>query len=186
MENIHATFFLSLTTIEQHTASLNQNRVKQVCPICYQSDQWVSHGYLYRQCREKVGKRILCSKRYGQSGCGHTQALYIDDVIPKRRYRLSVLLAFVMALIKGSTVEQAYYRAVGYSHHASRQAWRWLSRLWSGMSGFRMNTLLCSSKRWVINARSKRLTLLLSTLAQYLSQLAQPHRIQCVMQHRFC
>lgn len=178
-------FFLSLNVIEQQTASLNLTQT-MICPVCCQSDQWISHGYLYKKSGQTVGKRILCSRRYGKSGCGHTQSLYVDDVIPQRRYTLSVLLAFVNTLVEGNTVEHAYYQAIGHTHSSPRQAWRWLNSLWANMSRFRLWPVCSSFTESIMQSRSRRLTLLLNTLHPYLTRLPQPQRIQHDMQCRFC
>jgi hypothetical protein len=131
--NLMLRFFSSLQRIEQHIASLNHHHTT-VCPVCHQTQQWVSHGYLYKtSTQQHVGKRILCSRRYGKSGCGHSQSLYLACVIPQRRYPLSVLLAFVWALINGQTVECAYFHAIRHTHSSSRQAWRRLNGLWTSM-----------------------------------------------------
>ena len=179
-------FFSSLNLIEQLTTSLNQLQTSQLCPVCHHSDQWISHGYLYKKSGQRVGKRILCAKRYGKSGCGHTQALYVDDVIPQRRYSLSVLLAFVFALVKGQTVEQAYYRAIGHTHSSPRQAWRWLNALWDNMGQFRLRSASSEPPQVLIAGGSRRLTLLLNTLYQCLKQCADPGIIQRAIQCRFC
>lgn len=179
-------FFSSLVVIELVTASLNQSQTRHICPFCHHSDQWISHGYLYKKTGQKVGKRILCARRYGKSGCGHTQALYVDDAIPQRRYSLSVLLAFVFALVKGQTVEQAYYQAIGHHHSSPRQAWRWLNALWVNMERFRSRTTSSEPPEALITGGSRRLTLLLNSLYQCLKQCAEPGVIQRTMQCRFC
>ena len=179
-------FFSSLQRIEQHIASLNHHHTT-ACPVCHQTQQWVSHGYLYKtSTQQQVGKRILCSRRYGKSGCGHSQSLYLACVIPQRRYPLSVLLAFVRALITGQTVEHAYFHAIGHAHSSPRQAWRWLNRLWNNMGQWRCWLLTVESTERTVQHRSRRLTLLLSTLHQCLVQVSPALSIQHVMQCRFC
>lgn len=179
-------FFSSLVVIEQLTTTINRHFTGHICPFCHQSDQWISHGYLYKKSGQKVGKRILCAKRYGKSGCGHTQALYVSDVIPQRRYSLSVLLSFVFALVKGQTVEQAYYRAIGHTHSSPRQAWRWLNGLWANMVMFRLRLTSSEPPKALIAGGSRRLTVLLNTLYPCLRQCAEPEVIQRAMQCRFC
>ena len=152
-------FFSSLAVIEQLISALNTTGSRHSCPNCNKSDQWVSHGFLYKKPGEKAGKRVLCGNRYGKSGCGHTQPLYLDDVVPQRRYRLPVLLAFVLSLLKGATVEQAYYQAIGHHHSSPRQAWRWLNSLWTNMSVFRERITSSQSVVASLCAGSRRLTL---------------------------
>lgn len=127
-------FFSSLAVIERVIQSLNMIGAVFTCPHCHQCGQWISHGFILKQNGDIAGKRVICSHRYGKSGCGRTQPMYLDDVVPQRRYRLSVLLAFVLALIKGATVEQAYYQAIGHHHSSPRQAWRWLNSLWANIT----------------------------------------------------
>ena len=179
-------FFSSLAVIEQLTSSMNHSGIRHICPICRKSDQWVSHGFLYKKPGDKAGKRVLCGKRYGKSGCGHTQPLYLDDVLPQRRYKLSVLLAFVLSLFKGATVEQAYYQAIGHQHSSPRQAWRWLNALWANMGKFRSRTTSSEPPEALITGSSRQLTVLLNTLHQCLEQCAEHVIIQRVMQCRFC
>lgn len=154
--------------------------------MCHQSDQWVSHGYLYKKPGDKVGKRVLCGKRYGKSGCGHTQSMYLADVVPQRRYGLPVLLAFVLALMKGATVEQAYYQAIGHPHSTPRQAWRWLNALWAKMGLFRSRLTASEPLEVPLISGSRRRSLLLNTLYLCLAQCIEPGDIQEAMQCRFC
>ncbi|MEW4368047.1 hypothetical protein, partial [Aliikangiella maris] len=54
-------------------------------------------GYVYKQRdyrqRDIVGKQMICSQRYGRSGCGRTRQLYLQQVVPGRHYLLTTLLA---------------------------------------------------------------------------------------------
>lgn len=180
-------FFSSLVELEQFSLSLNSHSTSNSCPHCCQNDQWVSHGYLYKQTGEKVGKRILCAKRYGKQGCGRTRQLYLQQVIPGRRYTLSTLLAFVLALIHGATVEQAYFKALGHEYQSPRQAWRWLNALWSQMSVFRGEVVdLPDLSSKSIRRRSRRLSVLLSTLRDWWHYCSDKWSIQCCCQARFC
>jgi len=179
-------FFSSLCHLDHFSLSLD-SMSKQHCSHCNQNDQWISHGYVYRQSGEKVGKRILCAKRYGKRGCGRTRQLYLQHVIPQRRYSLSKLVAFVCALIRGLTVERAYIEAVGHAHSSHRQAWRWLSALWARMSYFRSEVYSLfdtglSSRPY----RSPRLAILMSTLASWMRLLPDKRTFQLNRQRRFC
>ena len=123
-------FFSSLCELDQFSFSLDNPKHDNHCQHCARNDQWVSHGYLYKSSGEKIGKRILCAKRYGKLGCGHTRQLYLQQFIPQRRYCLNKLVSFILSLIRGATVEHAYFDAVGHHHGSYRQAWRWLKALW--------------------------------------------------------
>ena len=111
---------------------------------------------------------------------------YVDDVIPQRRYTLSILLVFVNTLVGGNTVEHPYYQAIGHTHSSPRQAWRWLNSMWANTSRFRLWPVCSSFTESIMQSRSRRLTLLLNTLHPYLTRLPQPQRIQHDMQCRFC
>lgn len=180
-------FFPSLRELDHFTHSLDSLTVDDQCQHCSRTDQWISHGYVCNKSGEKVGKRILCGSRYGKQGCGRTRQLYLQHLIPQRRYTLSKLLTLIVALIKGCTVEQAYYQAIGHDHSAHRQAWRWLNALWARMS--RLRAELASppdSGAPPAQYRSRRLSILLSTLSHWLSRFPDKQVIQAHLQERFC
>lgn len=178
-------FFPSLCEIDRFSFSFDCLS-QLTCAHCHRCDQWISHGYLYRLGGVKVGKRLLCAKRYGKSGCGRTRPLYLQHIIPKRRYTLSTLLALIYALLKAQTVEQAYAEAVGHSNYSHRQAWRWLSALWRLMPCFRNEIPKPDySLLETFPHRSQRLSMLLSTLKLWLSQMSDPLSIQRYWQRRF-
>jgi len=180
-------FFSSLCELDRFTHSLDSLTLDDRCQHCFQTDQWVSHGYLYKQSGEVVGKRILCAQRYGKQGCGRTRQLYLQHAIPQRRYTLSKLLTFIIALIKGATVEQAYYQAIGHDHGSHRHAWRWLNALWTRMSRFRAAfTRLPDPDSPTTQYRSRRLSILLSILSHWLARFPDKQVIQVHLQERFC
>jgi hypothetical protein len=127
--------------------------------------------------REITGKRLVCGRRYGKNGCGRTQQLYLGDVLPHRRYRLSVLMAFITRLIQGMAVRCAYHAALGHAIYEPRQAWRWLNALWAGMPRWR--TGLPSLNSAVRHYRSRRLSVLLNALTAWFSRF--PSAVQEVM-----
>lgn len=162
-------FFPSLNTLEQYTSSLNSLAHTTTCTHCLKSDQWVSHGYVYQQHSRRqatiVGKRILCSRRYGKSGCGRSRQLYLQHVLPRRRYSMSTLITFVVLLAKGMSVVQAYRKATARQHCEARHAWRWLRALYAQLGPWR--SLLRRRPSATPNntrRRSRRLTILLPTL----------------------
>ena len=115
--NGDADIFSSLGAIEQFTRSLNSLASDNACQHCHQNDQWHSHGYVYKQQaidqRSAIGKRMICSNRYGKGGCGHTRQLYLSDMIPHKHHRLCVVVAFIVALLQGHSVTDAYRQALG-------------------------------------------------------------------------
>lgn len=180
-------FFSSLSELDHFTYSLDNLASENQCEHCSRNDQWVSHGYVWKKSGEKAGKRILCGKRYGKRGCGRTRQLYLQHVIPQRRYSLSRLLIFILTLIRGATVEQAYFRAVEHSYSEHRQAWRWLRALWTQMSRFRAALVLPPAPgASPVRYRSRRLSILLTTLREWLLRFPDQHAIQVILQERFC
>jgi len=134
-------FFNNITDIHQFTCSLRWNQTQLQCPHCHQHDQWVSHGFIYKQLsfdqREPVGKRILCSNRFGNNGCGRTHRFYCAHRTPYLHYSLSVCISFLIALVLDQLhcVCSAYRHATGASD--TRQAWRWLNKLKARLGAFR-------------------------------------------------
>ncbi|MBK8974086.1 MAG: hypothetical protein IPM37_22995 [Hahellaceae bacterium] len=176
------TFFSSLNDIERFTQSIG-SQSSCACPHCQLSDQWVSHGYVYSQAGEITGKRLVCGRRYGKNGCGRTQQLYLNEVLPHRRYRLSVLMAFITRLIQGMAVRCAYHAALGHAIYEPRQAWRWLNALWARMPRWR--TCLPSLNITVRRYRSWRLRLLLNALSAWLTG-SDSTLLQEQLQQPFC
>lgn len=184
-------FFSSLFSLEQFAASLNSPGTANHCQHCDQNDQWVSHGYVYKyqpaSVREVVGKRIICSRRYGRVGCGRSFQLYLQSVIPHRHYTLQVLLAFILAMINGRTVAKAWASAVSSNDNEPRQAWRWLNAIMKQLPLYRTYLLQHTGKvNRMRSYQSRRFNILLPTLAQLLQLPADNHLIQAFLQRRFC
>lgn len=158
------------------------------CPHCGKSEHSVSHGYLYKQVsidrREVVGKRILCSRRDGRSGCGRTRQWYLADVVPGRQYRLSVFIAFIRALLDGNAVEPAYLKAIGSSAQP-RHAWRWLQSFLKQLPRWRTGLSL-AAETLTIQSRSSILNILLPTLKALSDKLWPLSHVQTQSQQRFC
>jgi hypothetical protein len=122
-------FFDTLDAIHQFTFSLDQHAL--LCGSCKVRGQFVSHGFCYKQqnfaATTPVGKRILCSRRSGRTGCGRTVQLYIASAVPGLRYGATQLFAFITALLANLSITAAYHKAVGMLE--SRHAWRWFKKL---------------------------------------------------------
>lgn len=105
----------------------------------------MSHGYIYKhlpaQGRCVAGKRILCSPHYHRNGCGRTRQLYLADIIPRRRYTLSVVITFIRALLRGRSVVRSFHQAIGTPGDVmaqdARHAWRWLNAFLQSLSAWR-------------------------------------------------
>jgi hypothetical protein len=132
-------FYPDFSAINAFTMSLNFHQNELECRHCLKSDQFVSHGIVYKQrsgsVTEKVGKRLFCSNRYGRSGCGRTFQLYIASEIPAFRYGAAHLFVFISALIANQTISEAYMQATGQTEY--KNAWQWLKRLTFKLSEYR-------------------------------------------------
>jgi len=132
-------FYPDFNAINVFTLSLDFHKNELECAHCFKSDQFVSHGIIYKQrsssLAEKVGKRIFCSNRYGHTGCGRTFQLYVANEIPHFRYGATHLFIFISALLANINIAEAYHLATGQTE--PRNAWRWLSRLMRQLSEYR-------------------------------------------------
>ena len=166
-------FYPDIESLDAFTRSLGSLGEKIQCKHCQRHGQMVSHGFIVTQVeKEPVGKRLLCSNRYGRSGCGKTQQLYVAHRFPFLRYGAAQLLIFLTSLLIGRHLEDAYEAATGQVD--PRNAWRWLNRLSLNLTDFRC---LLEARRRPMDAavqlKNRRLSLLLSALKPLLSLL--PH-----------
>lgn len=179
-------FFSTLSELEFFSLSVNSLLFNQPCPHCQQCDQWYSHGYNYNQAGQVRGKRIICCARFGKRGCGKTIALYLAHVLPQRRYCLKVISTFVQLLLQGHTIERAYHNAVQHDHYSHRQAYRWLDGLYAKLGLFRTQCALPEQSGSFVHPRSKRLTVLLSTMAGLIERWSDLNQLQVVLNQRLC
>ncbi|MEO6625418.1 MAG: hypothetical protein ABIN37_11375 [Burkholderiaceae bacterium] len=128
-------YYPSLQAIDLQTRQLDH----ELCRHCRCAHQLVSHGFVYKKSKgaepQAVGKRVFCSNRGRFAGCGRTSQLYLDAVIRKLRYTGEQLVAFMLALIQGVTVQRAYSGVTGTAD--PRHAYRWLTRLYAQLSTYR-------------------------------------------------
>ena len=148
------------------------------CPHCHKHDQFTLHDFIYKGVKKtEVGKRLLCSNRNGHSGCGRTIRLYISQRVPQLVYSSIELTAFLLALINGLSITQAYQDATGTFE--PRNAYRWLDKLKSRLSAFRHYlTTPCSQSVERFSHRIRGLRLLLPTLERLFSSPSQ-HSCAC-------
>ncbi len=182
-------YFAHLAAMQQRTLSLHDER----CKHCQQLHQLVSHGFIYKkksvgQPKQKVGKRVLCSNRYGRTGCGRTMQLYLDTTIRYLHYLGGCVVTFVLSLMTGATVQQAYVKATGTAE--PRHAYRWLDKLMAQLSTHRsvVHPPLSPLGEVVEQARCPlRRSLLTSTFAGLLQRFGQPlcAHYQTQTQHSF-
>lgn len=170
-------FFKDFESLNRFSLSLDYHQTELQCAHCFKSDQFISHGVVYKQrsmlVSEKVGKRLLCSNRYGRSGCGRTFQLYICSEVPRFRYGTAHLFLFITAMLAGLSVNQSYLKAIDQPSIEPRQAWRWLQKLTAKLGDYR--TAL--KARLIHNAvaacyRTRRFQLLLPTLAHFIANSA--------------
>lgn len=129
------TYFASLQAIEQQTLQLDNEQ----CVHCQQTRQLVSHGFVRKKrlggTSEAVGKRVFCSNRNQRSGCGRTVQLYLDSTLRRLHYAGRCVVALLLWLGKGLTLQSAYQRATGAV--TPRNAYRWLHAMWARLSVYR-------------------------------------------------
>lgn len=158
-------FFPNLESLHRFTLELDLHRETLTCQHCKQSGQWVSHGFVYRKQHhadpQPVAKRILCSNRHGRAGCGRTQQLYLDSIIPQLSRCAVQVFVFLSALLAGDSVACAYHHATGIAE--PRNAYRWLNRCLDHLVDFR-RWLRPTSSTEPAPHRSRPLRLVISTL----------------------
>jgi len=164
-------FYSDFDSLNHFSLSLDYHQSELQCAFCFKSDQFVSHGIVYKQrsmcVSEKVGKRLFCSNRYGRSGCGRTFQLYVCSEMPRFRYGTAHVLVFITALLAQFSVTQAYVKATDQRFGEPRQAWRWLHKLMFKLSDYRTFLSTRTSQQMTsFGDRSLRLQHLLPTLAR--------------------
>lgn len=160
-------YFDTFDDLERYTLELDRYQDELQCQHCATNNQFVSHGFVYKQCsqthKEAVGKRIFCSNRHGRSGCGRTARLYLATEIPSLQYATAELFIFLSSLLAHFTVKAAYQKATQQSE--TRNAWRWLNKLMEKLTDYRC---LLQARREEMSTqfttRVKRLHILLPTL----------------------
>lgn len=170
-------YFDDMTTLDRFTRELDCHQDERQCHHCFKHDQFVSHGFVYKQrsqsLREAIGKRLFCSNRYGRTGCGRTFQLYIREALPGHRYNTHHLFIFLDSLLKLRTVQQAYEKATGTGE--PRNAWRWLNKLQAQLIRYRC-VLETRSEEVVdtFKSRCKRLQILLPTIQRLFLKISAP------------
>ena len=167
-------YFNTIESIDSFTLSLDYHKNKLQCHHCKKNNQFVSHGFIYKQrsmkLSEPVGKRIICSNRYGRSGCGRTFQLYVAEEFPSFHYGSIHLVIFITSLLKNLTVHASYQKATGQLE--TRNAWRWLNKLMIKLTDYRRflkaRTQIVST---LFISKAKRLQLLLPTLTRFFNKI---------------
>ncbi len=167
-------YYPSLQAIEQQSRQLDDAS----CIHCQRTQQLVSHGFIYKKqtgsAPAAVGKRVWCSNRNRRTGCGRTMRLYLDSTVRHLHYTGQQVVAFLLALMAGMTVQCAYCQATGATE--ARHAWRWLHRLATQLSSYRslLHQPLLQGDSPILANRPVRLRLLASTFLWLLQRFGMP------------
>lgn len=169
-------YYSTLDAISQQTMQLDG----VACLHCGKREQLVSHGFVYKKqavatSPVPVGKRVLCSQRFGRTGCGRTVPLYLASIVRYLHGAGQALERFVVCLLAGMTITLAYRQISG--RHETRQAYRWFNKLFSRLSDYRrlMHRIEFTENVPPDNERpSTRRPLLIATLARLLQHFSAP------------
>ena len=170
------TYFDSIDAIHRFTMELNYLQDSIKCKHCFKSNQFVSHGFVYKKQsngeKVTVGKRVYCSNRHGKLGCGRTTRLYLASHIPTLQYTTSHLFTFIYALLSMASIQRAYREATKCDE--PRNAYRWLHRLWKNLIDYRcfiQTYSKCLKDKY--ESRIRRLQILLPTFQALFLKLGQ-------------
>lgn len=168
-------YYPNLQAIHQQTMQLEYAQ----CKHCKQTQHLVSHGFIRKKRvgagPEAVGKRIYCSNRHHRTGCGRTMQLYLDSTIRYLHHAGCCVVALVLLLMAGMTVQHAYHQATGVG--TPRNAYRWLHRLQMQASAYRSllhRPLLQNVGPFIVAHRSARLVSLMPAFQSLLQYFGQP------------
>jgi len=180
-------FFKNIDTLHQFTMELELHQDNLQCRKCNKSDQFVSHGYVYKKKnkggKRTVGKRIFCSNRFGKTGCGCTLRLYLADEIPRLQFNTTHFFIFLTNLFIGSSIQKAY--TVATNTCDPRNAYRWLKKLKRKLIDYRhVLSHRLQAASGASQFTNKRLQLLLPTLQNILSHLGSPPCAQYQLQQQ--
>ncbi len=168
-------YYDNIDTIHQITMQLHLYSNILECLFCWKSNQFVSHGFIYkehhhREC-EAVGKRVICSNRYGKTGCGRTFSLTIANSIRDLAHTAIHLSAFIIALVAGKTIQKAYLKATGTNE--PRNAYRWLNKIHKQSIDYRLFLKNRCANPVTYQSQSHRLRILLPLLKNLFEQLGK-------------
>lgn len=176
-------YFNDLETLNRFTLSLDCQAGSMCCQHCSKTDQFVSHGFVYKKHyhgkTRTVGKRLFCSNRSGHSGCGRTVRLYLVTEITRLHYTAAHITAFILALLVGHSTQQAYWAATQTIE--PRHAYRWLNKLQRKLVDYRalIHNRLTPACRFT--STSKQRCIVLSTLQRLFSQFG---KLACIQYQR--
>lgn len=136
-----------VSSSEQLDECLRTAKLRQ-CPHCKRTGTLIGHGFLRGYAEhgsERVirGRRLFCSDRFRQSGCGRTVAILLDTVLRAFSIRPRTLFEFAAAVVSGTSRRAAWHRvAAGCSLSRGYRLWQ---RLLGAQSALRTRLLsVCS------------------------------------------
>lgn len=145
-----------VSSIDQLAECLRVAKLHQ-CPHCKRCGTLIGHGFLRgyaEHSSERIirGRRLFCSDRFLQRGCGRTVAILLDTVLRTFSVRAATLFGLAVSVVAG---------------HSIRTAWQFACRMFSLSSAYRLWQRL-------LDAQSKWRTQLLTVCPPPLSQASQP------------
>ena len=160
----HKIFFDCLESLNNYSLELGKSITDVHCNYCQSHLDWVSHGFVYKKSYGgtliATGKRVFCSNRGNQQGCGRTLQLYLAEIAPKLHYPVTVVFHFVSALMIMS-MTQAYQQATGCQ--STRNAYRWIDQLNYNIPRHRTQISMKSVLTTVRKTTSKRIKIIMET-----------------------
>ena len=166
------TFYGSIRALDQFTHDLDLHRDNIACPHCKTGRYLRSHGFVYKRCFYAKpwpsGKRLICSNRFNNHGCGRTRQLYVKHAIPQKHYHTRHLVLFILHLLRGMTIDQAYFniRRPG----ETRNGYRWVKQLAQQLTHWRTLIAHARENLQVQIFTSPTVTSFMSTLAVFIQQ----------------
>ena len=84
------------------------------CPNCKQIGFLILHGFLsgineYEKLITKA-RRVFCSNRYSNKGCGKTYSIYFLPSLPKIKASTHPINQFLQGILNGDSIAQSFYR----------------------------------------------------------------------------
>jgi len=117
-----------VSSTEQLEQCLRAAKLHQ-CPHCKRSGTLIGHGFLRGYAEhgsERVirGRRLFCSDRFLQHGCGRTVAILLDTVLRAFSVRTATLFTWVMTVAAGSSIRAAWRSAAqGFALSSAYRLW---------------------------------------------------------------
>lgn len=103
--------------IENWSCILSRLKLRP-CPHCQSTGNLNAHGYLrgYGEGSTRIirGRRIFCSNRGRNKGCGKTHSLTLPSILPSFQFLANILWQFLSLILLGNTMRHAFLKSFGY------------------------------------------------------------------------